>query len=66
VALRLEHFAQSREDRQPEFGKFGPAVIDHRLIHCPQNSVGDVRWTWNLKKMTACMNHFILEKVQSL
>jgi hypothetical protein len=65
VALGLKDVAQSGKNSQSEFGKFGSAMIDHRLIDCAQDSIGNVRGTRDLKKMTACMNHFNLEKDQS-
>ena|SRR5437879_2426579 len=62
MAFRLEDLTQSREDRQTEFSKLGPAVVDNRLIHCAQDAIRNVCRTWNLKEVTACMNHFPLEK----
>jgi hypothetical protein len=41
-------------------------MIDHRLIHGAQDSIRNVCRTWNLQKMTACMNHFTLNTKSTL
>ena len=62
VTFGLKNIAQAAQDLQAEFGEFGSPVIDHRLIHCPQDAVRNVGRSRNLKKMTACVNHFILDQ----
>jgi len=28
------------------------------MIHGPEHPIGNIRWTGNLEKVAACMNHF--------
>ena len=38
-------------------GEFRASVIDDRIVHGPQNPVGNICGAWDLKKVTTGMNH---------
>jgi hypothetical protein len=54
---RLEDFLQAFKDFSGQRCELRAAVVDHRLIHGPQDTIWNVGWTGNLKKVAACMVH---------
>ncbi len=60
MPLGLEDVPHPSKNLKAKFGKFRSTVIDYRLIGGAEHAIRDVRRAWNLKEMTACMNHFTL------
>ncbi len=50
-ARGLEDGLQSIEDFERQACELGAAMVDRRLVHRPQNAVGDIRRSRNLQKM---------------
>jgi hypothetical protein len=53
----LKDWAKALENFCAQFREFGASVVNDRLGHGSQDSVGDIRGTRDLKKVAARMNH---------
>ena len=53
MALGLEDGLDARQHAQAQLLEFRAAVIEHRLVHCPQDAVGHRRRAGNLQEMTS-------------
>lgn len=53
----LKDRANGFQNVQAQFRELGPPVVDGRTIHGPQHAIRNIRRAWDLKKVTAGVNH---------
>jgi hypothetical protein len=40
-------------------------MVNDGMVHGPEHAIGNIRRTWNLQKVAACMSHFFLRGLRS-